>query len=413
VNAFCSVFGQILKLFPRSEFAQLVGETGAERHARGFTSWQQFVAMLFCQLGRAHSLREICQGLASIEGKINHLGIGSVPSKSTLAYANEHRPWELYQKVFEKLYARCREIAPKHGFRFKNPLLSIDATVIELCASVFDWARYKRTKGAVKLHMILDHNGHLPSFCHISEARKYDVVVAREVMRFEPGTVIVFDRGYADFNWFVDLHQRGVFFVTRLKKGTRYSVVEERKVPQRRGIVRDTIVKLTSRKLRTPSPLLRIVEYIDETGRTFRFLTNNLRFGATTIAAIYKQRWQIELFFKALKQNLKIKTFVGVSANALQTQVWTALITILVLRYLKLKSSFGWSLSNLVALLRFNLFAYRDLGAWLDAPFSPPPEPLAVQIPITWTAPEGSDPLALANSPKQPAILPSLSPAFS
>jgi len=386
LNAFCSVFGQILKLFPRGEFAQLVQETKAERHARGFTSLQQFVAMMFCQLGGAQSLREICQGLASIEGKINHLGVGSAPARSTLAYANEKRPWQLYQKVFEGLYSRCQEIAPKHRLRFNNPLKSIDATVIELCANVFDWAHYKRTKGAVKLHMVLDHNGYLPSFCLVTEAKRYDVVVARE-MKFEPGTVVVFDRGYADYNWFATLDQQGVYFVTRLKRKTLFTIVEERVPPKNTRVIRDSIIKLNSRLLRTESPRLRIVEYTDDQGQPITFLTNHLGFGATTIASIYKERWKIELFFKALKQNLRIKTFVGVSANALQTQVWTALIAILVLRYLQLKASFGWSLSNLVALLRFNLFAYRDLWGWLSDPFSPPLLPTDVQLPLTWTAP--------------------------
>jgi hypothetical protein len=372
LNAFSSVFAQILKLFPRSEFAQLVKETKAERHARGFSCWDQFAAMLFCQLGKAQSLREICQGLASAEGKLNHLGMEEAPNKSTLAYANAHRPWQLYQRVFEELYERCRQVAPKHCLRFKNPLLSIDATVIELCANLFDWAHYKQTKGAVKLHMILDHNGLLPSFCHITEARKYDLVVARE-WDFPPGTIIVFDRGYTDFRWFRSLDERGIFFVTRLKRKTLYEVVEERPVPQRRGVIRDAVIRLTSRQLKGgASPLLRLVAYRAADGREYEFLTNHLKFGSTTIAAIYEQRWQIESFFKAIKQNLRIKTFVGTSANALHIQVWTALIAILTLRYLKLRSSFGWALSNLLALLRFNLFAHRDLWPWLSDPFPPP-----------------------------------------
>lgn len=384
MNAFSSVFGQILKLFPRTEFEQVVRETKAERHARGFTCWQQFVAMLFCQLGRAQSLREICQGLASIEGKLNHLGIDQAPNKSTLSYANAHRPWELYQRVFEQMYQRCQQIAPKHRMRFKNPLLSIDATVIELCASMFDWAHYKQTKGAVKLHMILDHNGLLPSFCHITEATKYDVVVARE-WDFPAGTIIVFDRGYNDFKWFRSLDDRGIFFVTRLKRRTLYTVVEERPVPQRGGVLRDALVRLTSRQLRGgPSPLLRLVEYRAPDGKIFEFLTNHLKFGATTIAAIYEQRWQIESFFKAIKQNLRIKTFVGTSSNALHIQVWTALISILMLRYLKLRSTFGWALSNLLAMLRFNLFAYRDLWSWINDPFSPPPLPDPAQLSLNW-----------------------------
>jgi hypothetical protein len=378
------VFGQILKLFPRSEFDQLVKETQAERHARGFTCWDQFAAMLFCQLGKAQSLREICQGLASIEGKLNHLGMEGAPNKSTLAYANAHRPWQLYERVFDQLYQLVRQVAPKHRLRFKNPLLSIDATVIELCATLFDWAHYKQTKGAVKLHMILDHNGLLPSFCHITEARKYDLVVARE-WDFPAGTIIVFDRGYTDFRWFRSLNDRGIFFVTRLKKKTLYEVVEERPVPQRGGVLRDAVIRLTSRQLKGgPSPLLRLVEYRDADGRVFEFLTNHLKFGSTTIAAIYEQRWQIESFFKKIKQKQRIKTFVGTSANALHIQVWTALIAILMLRYLKLRSSFGLALSNLLALLRFNLFAYRDLWAWLSDPFSPPAIKQSVQLSLNW-----------------------------
>jgi hypothetical protein len=373
------VFGQILKLFPRTEFQQLVNETKAERHARGFTCWQQFVAMLFCQLGKAQSLREICQGLASVEGKINHLGIDQAPNKSTLAYANAHRPWQLFQRVFEQMYQRCQQIAPKHRLRFNNPLVSIDATVIELCATLFDWAHYKQTKGAVKLHMILDHNGLLPSFCHITEARKYDVTVARE-WDFPAGTIIVFDRGYTDFRWFRSLDERGVFFVTRLKRGTLYEVVQEHSIPQRGGVLRDATIRLTSRQLKGDSPLLRLVEYRAQDGRTYEFLTNHLKFGPTTIAAIYEQRWQIELFFKAIKQNLRIKTFVGTSANALHIQVWTALIAILILRYLKLRSTFGWALSNLLAMLRFNLFSYRDLWLWLCDPFPSPPLPESAKL---------------------------------
>jgi hypothetical protein len=377
--AFSSVFGQILKLFPRTEFQQLVNETKAERHARGFTCWQQFVAMLFCQLGKAQSLREICQGLASVEGKINHLGIDQAPNKSTLAYANAHRPWQLFQRVFEQMYQRCQQIAPKHRLRFNNPLVSIDATVIELCATLFDWAHYKQTKGAVKLHMILDHNGLLPSFCHITEARTYDVTVARE-WDFPAGTIIVFDRGYTDFRWFRSLDERGVFFVTRLKRGTLYEVVQEHSIPQRGGVLRDATIRLTSRQLKGDSPLLRLVEYRAQDGRTYEFLTNHLKFGPTTIAAIYEQRWQIELFFKAIKQNLRIKTFVGTSANALHIQVWTALIAILILRYLKLRSTYGWALSNLLAMLRFNLFSYRDLWLWLCDPFPSPPLPESAQL---------------------------------
>jgi hypothetical protein len=370
------MFSQILKLFPRLEFERLVKDARAERHARGFSSWDQFVAMIFCQLGRAHSLREICDGLASCEGKLNHLAMTHAPSRSTLAYANAHRPWQLYQGVFDQLLHRCQPLAVgRRKFRFKNKLLSLDSSVIDLCAKLFDWAKFQRTKGAVKLHLLLDHDGYLPSVVVITEGRCHDVRVARE-LKFDAGTIVVMDRGYVDFAWFGRLTAQGVFFVTRMKDGTRYKVVEKRRVSDKGYVVRDDVVRLTGPRAKKDCahPLRRIEYFSPETAEKLVFLTNHLDFAAATIAKVYKDRWQIELFFKALKQNLKIKTFVGTTANALKTQVWTALIAMLILKYLQLKARFGWSLSNLVALLRMNLFTHRDLWDWIDRPFeeSPP-----------------------------------------
>jgi Transposase DDE domain/Domain of unknown function (DUF4372) len=382
-----SIFSQMLQLFSRTEFERAVVEHRAERHARGFSCWGQFVAMLFCHLGRAQSLREICGGLAASEGKLRHLGLPDAPKRSTLAYANEHRPWQLYRSVFYQLLGRCREVAGSHGFRFKNKLLTLDATLIELCASVFDWAQYRRTKGAVKLHLLLDHQGLLPSFALITEGRVHESRVARS-LRFEPGTIVVFDRGYADYDWFASLDAEGVFFVTRMKHNADYGVVERRPVPEHGAVRRDQIIFLyKAARSGSHDLFLRRIEVWDETQqRTLVFLTNHRGFAASTIAAIYRQRWQIELFFKALKQNLRIKTFVGTSSNALQIQIWTALIALLVLKYLQLRARFGWSLSNLAALLRQQLFVYRDLFAWIDEPFQPPPllDPAAEQLGLSW-----------------------------
>jgi len=368
------MFSQLLKLFPRTEFQALVKRTHAERHARGFTCWGQFVAMLFCQLGRAHSLREICGGLRSSEGKLKHLGI-TAPSRSTLAYANEHRPWQLYRSVLEALLLRCQPLAQgRRKFRFKHKLVSLDSTVIDLCATLFDWAKFRRTKGAVKLHRLLDHDGYLPSVVVITDGKRHDVRVAR-TLRFDPGTIVVMDRGYTDYAWLGQLTAQAVWFVTRLKDAAVYEVVESRRIPTQGRVERDEIIRLTGvgAPEKCPPPLRRVEVYDPEKDRMLVFLTNHLTLGATTIGAIYQDRWQIELFFKALKQNLKIKTFVGTSANALKVQVWTALIAMLVLKYLQLRSRFGWSLSNLVALLRMNLFTHRDLWAWLDQPFDGPP----------------------------------------
>lgn len=371
MNVFCSIFSQLLQLFPRMEFQSMVKRHDAERSAKGFTCWGQFVSMLFCQFGRAHSLREIENGLRSCEGKLKHLGIDA-PKRSTLAYANEHRPWELYRDVFFGLFERCKaEVSGrKRKFRFKNKLVSLDSSTIDLCLSLYDWAKFRRTKGAVKLHLILDHDGYLPSFAVITDGKVSDVKVA-QTLRFESGTIVVDDRGYNDYALFGKWTEQGVFFVTRMKDNAQYEVIESREVPQNRNILRDEIIRLTGVKAqeRCPYPLRLVEAYDPETDRTFVFLTNHFKLGASTVSAIYKDRWEVELFFKALKQNLKIKTFVGTSANAVKIQIWTALIAMLILRYLQLKSKYNWSLSNLVSLLRMVLFTHRNLWAWIDSPF--------------------------------------------
>ena len=385
-----SIFSQLLQLFSRLEFQSAVQKHKGERHARGFTCWGQFVAMLFCQLGRAQSLREICGGLAACEGKLKHLGLPQAPPRSTLAYANEHRPWQLYETVFYQLLEKCQGVAAsqagkkKRKFRFKNRLLSLDASVIALCASVFDWAQYRRTKGAVKLHLLLDHEGHLPCYAVVTEGKQHEVRVARQ-LHFAPGTILAIDRGYTDYDWFAELTGDGVYFVTRLKDNADYKVVEERELPQRKGLWRDPVIFFYKLAQAGQECFFRRIEYYDEASQQLLvFLTNHMSLAAATIAAVYKARWEIELFFKALKQNLRVKTFVGTSENALQTQIWTALIAMLLIKYLQLRSTFGWSLSNLVALLRQQLFVYRDLWQWVDSPFQSPPllVPAAEQLPL-------------------------------
>jgi hypothetical protein len=387
VSAFCSLFSQILKFIPRSDFEGLVRKHNAERHARGASCWQQFVSMIFCQLGRAHSLREIEQGLKSCEGKLSHLGIEAL-SKSTLSYVNEHRPWQLYESVFHTLFQSFQaQLAlpgnkKKKKFRFKNKLVSLDSSVIDLCLKMYDWAKFRTTKGAIKLHLLLDHDGYLPSFCVITTGKVGDVTVAQR-LKFQPETIVVDDRGYNDYELFGRWTDEGVYFVTRLKDNAVYEVAKDLPVPQKRGssVIKDQIIRFTGQgaKKKCPHELRLVTFYDEEKSRTFEFLTNNFKLVAATIAAIYKDRWAVELFFKALKQNLKIKTFVGTTPNAVKTQVWTALITMLMLRFMQLKSQWGWSLSNLVALLRMNLFTHRDLWTWLDKPLGTPPDPGAPQ----------------------------------
>ena len=377
MRQFTSIFSQLLGIFSRADFQRLVASHGAERAAKGFDCWTQFVAMLFCQLGRAHSLREICGGLASVEGRLNHLGVGAAPRRSTLSYANAHRPAALYEEVFQWLLARCQGMVAPRKFRFKNKLYSLDASVIDLCLSVFDWAKFRRTKGAVKLHLLLDHDGYLPSYCVITDGKTHEIRVARS-LELPPGAIVVMDRGYVDYLWLDALEFRGVFFVTRLKEGA--SILLEGEISTPKGnILADELISVPgSGKSHNPHRLLRRVIVWDEVNeREIVLVTNNFKLAATTIAALYKERWQIELFFKALKQNFKIKTFVGTSANAVYIQIWTALIAILLLKYLQMRSRIAWSLSNLIALLRLNLFVHRNLWDWIDQPYQPPPETTA------------------------------------
>ena len=381
-----SLFNQLLQHFPRTEFAALVKKHDAERASKGFTCWTQFVAMLFCQLARADSLREICNGLGCCLGRLVHLGIAKAPRRSTLSYANEHRPAAVFEDLFWTALGRFREQQAlggrQHKFRFKNKLLSLDSTTISLCLTLFPWAPFRRAKGGVKAHVLLDHDDYLPAYVLLTEAKRSDVKLA-DSFALNPGSIVVMDRGYTDYALFGRWTTAGIFFVTRLKDNATFEVVEECAVPENRHILADQLIRLTGVNAQADCPCLlrRVVVWDAEHEREIVLLTNLLEFGATTIAALYKERWQIELFFKALKQNLTVKTFVGTSENALRIQIWTALIALLLLKWLHHLSKANWSLSNLASMLRLNLFTYRELTKWLDNPMDTPPlVPLAEQL---------------------------------
>ncbi len=384
-----SLFSQLLREIPRVEFERLVRTHGAERCAKGFTCWNQLVSMLFCHLAGADSLREICNGLACCVGKLVHLGVERMPNKSTLSYANAKRPAELYEDFFWAMLDRFRSSGQLPGgrrrFRFKNKLFSLESTTISLCLTLFPWASFRRAKGGVKVHVLLDHSDYMPAFAVISEAKKHDVTVARS-LRFNPGSIVAMDRAYNDYQMFAAWTERDVFFVTRMKDNAIFEVVERRTVPLNRNILSDEIIRLTGVKAseKCPHLLRRIVVWDSDNDREIVLLTNHLEFGATTISDIYKDRWQIELFFKAIKQNLKIKTFIGTTENALRIQIWTALLALLLLKWLHHLSRASWSFSNLASLLRLNLFTYRDLSNWLTNPFNTPPlVPAPAQLALT------------------------------
>ena len=316
-----TILGQMLQMISRFQFQKAVNETQTEYHARGFRSWNHFTAMLFGQLSGQDSLRGIEAGLASQTQSLYHLGVKPV-HRSTLSYANEHRSHELFKKLFEWMLSKCQPLAPKHKFQFKNPLYSIDATTIDLCLSLFDWATFRKTKGAVKLHVKLNHAGYLPSFAVVTTGKKHEQTVAPHIP-LEKGDVVVFDRGFTNFKWYASLCERNIYFVTRLKKNADYRIIKRRSPKQHKHISSDQIIELQGfySKQYCPYQLRRIRSRDPETGKWIVLLTNQQSWSATTIAKVYKERWQIELFFKTLKQQLKVKSFVGTSQNALLSQL--------------------------------------------------------------------------------------------
>lgn len=363
-----TVLAQLLRLVPRHEFQSL-----AKRHHRGqrlrkSSRWDQFVALLMAQLSGRQSLRDIEANMNAQTRHRYHLGVGRV-AKSSLARVNERQPYTLYEALFGQLLGRCQALAPRHKFRFKNPLYSLDASLIELSLAIFPWADYNRTKAAMKLHVGLDHGGHFPAFATVTEGTRHEVPVGRE-FEFPKGSIVVIDKGYTDYGWYKQLTDKGILFVTRQRPNALYRVVERREANRAQGISSDQIIELTALKWRELGvPRLRRIGYRDaQTGKRYVFLTNHMGLSAKTIADLYKDRWQVELFFKALKQNLKIHAFVGNSKNAVLTQIWVALCTYLLMSYLRFVSQTAWSVQRIMRVLQASLFAKNDLMALVRPP---------------------------------------------
>ena len=366
-----TVFSQILKLIPRHEFESLARKHHQGRKLRKMTRWSQFVSLGLAQLAGRASLRDVVSNLKAQAGKLYHLGCGSV-NRSSLARINEQQPHSLYEALFGKLLARCQALGPRHRFRFKNTLYSLDASTIDLCLSVFPWAKFRTTKGAVKLHVGLDHDGYLPAFVQITEGRVHEVNLARK-LDLPGGSIVVFDRGYTDYAWYNHLNSEGIYFVTRQKTNACYTVIKRHAVSRTSGITSDQTIRLSGAKADQCPIRLRRIGYRDpDTGKHYVFLTNAFQLSASTIAAIYRERWQIELFFKWIKQNLKIKSFLGTSRNAVMTQIWVAMCMYLLLAYIRFMSKLGLGMQQILRLLQLNLFDRRDLNALLRGD---PPEP--------------------------------------
>ena len=360
-----TIFSQILKLISRHEFEALAKQHHSGRSFRTASRWSQFVSLSMAQLSGRNSLRDIVENLSAQTHRLYHLGSAKL-SRSNLSRINEDKPYELYEALFGKLFQRCQGMVPGHKFRFNNPLYSLDASTIDLCLSVFPWAEFRTTKGAIKLHVGLNHSGHLPEFITVTDGKVGDVTVGRTI-NFPKGSIVAIDRGYNDYSWYKQLTDKEIFFVTRLKSNAKTAVIDRRPVLKSKGLICDESIEFTGMYTvkKCPIPLRRIGYRDPETGKRYVFLTNNFKLAAKTIADIYKARWDVELFFKWIKQNLKIKSFIGTSKNAVMTQIWIALCMYLLLAFIKFQSKLNKSMQQILRLLQLNLFEKRGLLALL------------------------------------------------
>jgi len=360
-----TVFAQLLKLVPRHQFEVLAEQHHVGRRFRKTSRWSQFVALAMGQLSGRHSLRDVVANACAQSSSWYHLGARRV-TRSTLARVNEQQPSTFYESLFGTLYRRCQPTAPGHRFRFKNPLYSIDSSLIELSLKLFPWGHFALGKSAMKLHLGLDHRGYLPAFASITGSRTSDIEMAR-TLSLPKGSIVVCDKGYDDYSWYTALTQQGVYFISRQKRGALYRVVERRAVNKSQGLICDQTIELTGLKSRKEHlARLRRIAYRDaETGIRYVFLTNNFTLAPSTIAACYKERWQIELFFKWIKQHLRIKAFFGTSENAVKTQVWIAIAVYVLVAIVKQRLKLEASLYTVLQILSLTLFEKPPLNQLL------------------------------------------------
>ena len=357
-----TILRQITALLPRHDFEAIARDHHVGQKFRSFNRWTQFMAMFIGQLSGRQSLRDIVMNVSAQSNKLYHLAIKPF-SRATLARVNEQQPATLYETLFFKLLDRCREVSPGHRFKFKSKLYLLDTTTIDLCLAVFPWAKFRKTKGAIKLHFGIDADGYLPTFMSLTDGKVHESQWAK-ALNLPRGSIAVFDRGFNDYNWYETLTKNGIYFVTRLKSNAIIENGPKRPGRKASGITTDREILL--RGIKTP---FRQINYTDpDTGKELRFVTNADHLDARTVAELYKERWQIELFFKWIKQNLKVKTFLGTSRNAVLTQIWIALCVYLLLAFLKFRAKLDLSMQQMLRLLQLNLFERRDLMALFKPP---------------------------------------------
>ena len=378
-----SLFSQILAKIDRSICKKVSDKYQTDKHSKGINSWVHLVSMLFMQFSGADSVRDISNGLRSATGNLNHMGVYKAPSKSTISYINKHRDYRFFKDVYLKLLERIEPSLKRqrqYANKIKKKVYIMDSSIIPLCLSLFDWAKFRTKKGAIKLHAVLDYDSGLPNYAYITEGNIHDINPAKQAA-FASDSVLVVDRAYVDYEWFYKLDSNGVFFVTRLKSNAGFEIIEDWGVNEKHThIIMDQLIALTGpeTKKKYPKKLRLVKVYNEDNDQYLILLTNNMSWTANTISELYKARWDVEVFFKHLKQLFRVKSFVGTSANAVRIQMWTSLIAMMLLRHFKKLAKFNWHLSNLITFMRINLFVKIDLYTWLDKPLietqKPPPQ---------------------------------------
>ena len=357
-----TIFRQMLNIITRLDFEKIVNKHKGDHRVRTLTCWNQYVHILFGQLGSRHSLRDIVFSSNSQIKKLYHLGIKKTIKRSTLADANNKRPYQIYEDLFYLFLKRVQSLAPKYKSNLPAKLYIMDSTTIDLCLQLFPWARFRNSKGAVRMHTLMQADGSLPVFMNITDGKVHDVTAAR-LMSVPEGSYLTFDRGYHDLNLYKQLKDRKIRFVTRIKKNASYRTLGFNMPDPKNGIMTDSIIEFAGYQSRPkyPFPIRKIIYHDKATNKELVFITNDFDLDAKTIASIYKARWEIELFFKTIKQNLKIKRFIGTSRNAVLTQIWIAMIAYLMVSFVKFSQKIKQSVQQIFRLLEINLMECKSL----------------------------------------------------
>lgn len=371
-----TIFGQMTELISRLEFQSIVNKHNGDFRSRKLRTWDQFIHLLFAQLSGRRSLRETLAGLTSVQQKLYHLGSKTV-KRSTLSDANNKRSYLIYKELFLSLLKRTQSIAPKHKLKLDRKLFYLDASTIDLSLKLFPWARFRKTKSAVRLHTLLDADGLLPAFVNITTGKTHETTVAKN-MHIPAGSYVAIDRGYYDFSLYNYLKNKNIRFVTRAKSNAKYQVVKQHNNSDNPNVLKDEIIVFSNYTTNKKYPYpLRLIHYFDDSqNKEIIFLSNDFDSDAQTIADVYKARWEIEIFFRTIKQNLKIKRFFGTSSNAVFTQIWVAMIAYLLVSLYKFLNKSKMTVQKLIRLIQVNLFERKPLNEIFKEPKYKPPDKL-------------------------------------